>query len=156
MKKRTKILIIVAMVVLLGVTGYLNIMLNQSMTQQQITTTTSNYFSAFRTDREATRDRELLYYDAIINGENTSPEAKQNAENAKMALMAKMESELTIEGLIKSRGFEDAVITISDNSINVMVKCSSLDEPQVTKILNIVQTELKKTDIEGIKVIKVS
>ena len=41
MKKRTKIIIIAVMVLLLGVTGYLNVMLNKSVTQDKDSTTTS-------------------------------------------------------------------------------------------------------------------
>ena len=71
MKKRTKIIIITAMVLLLGVTGYLNIMLNNSISNNNNTTTTSSYFQTYRADRESTRDQEMLYYDAIISSEIT-------------------------------------------------------------------------------------
>ena len=49
MKKKTKIIILSAMVLLLGVTGYLNIALNSKVTQTQSNAVTSaNYFTTYR------------------------------------------------------------------------------------------------------------
>ena len=46
LKKKTKIIILVAMVLLLGVTGYLNIALNNRVTSTSTSAVTSaNYFS---------------------------------------------------------------------------------------------------------------
>ena len=68
LKKRTKIIILVAMVLLLGVTGYLNIALNNNVTTTTSNAITSaNYFDTYRMDRQTNRDQALLYYDAIIN-----------------------------------------------------------------------------------------
>ena len=94
MKKRTKIIILSLMIVLLGVTGYLNIVLNNSITEPTNTTTTTSYFVSYRNDRETSRDQQILYYDAIIDNESSSEEAVQNAENAKLELIAQMEKEL--------------------------------------------------------------
>ena len=67
MKKRTKIIILSLMVVLLGVTGYLNIVLNNSVKNTNTNVTTLSYFASYRNDRSSTRDQEILYYDAIID-----------------------------------------------------------------------------------------
>ena len=46
LKKKTKVIILIAMVMLLGVTGYLNIALNDNITQTSTNIiTTANYFS---------------------------------------------------------------------------------------------------------------
>ncbi len=155
MKKRTKIIIIAAMVLLLGVTGYLNVMLNKSISKvDDGSTTTSSYFQTYRTDRESTRDQEMLYYDAIIASESSTEEAIKNAENAKLALIEQMEQELVVEGLIKSKGFEDCVVTISDANVNAVVKASELSSTQVAQIVEIIQSQLA-TSIENIKIIPV-
>ena len=55
------------MVLLLGVTGYLNIMLNSGVKKpDDSTTTTTSYFTAYRTDRETTRDQEMLSLEATV------------------------------------------------------------------------------------------
>ena len=152
MKKRTKIIILTAMVLLLGVTGYLNIMLNSGVKKpDDSTTTTTSYFTAYRTDRETTRDQEMLYYDAIIGSDSATAEAKANAEQARLNLVTQMEKELVIEGLIKAKGFEDAIVTISDIHVNAIVKANEIKSTEVAQIVNIIQTQLG-TDIENIKV----
>lgn len=155
MKKRTKIIIIAVMVLLLGVTGYLNVMLNKSVSNNNDgTTTTSSYFQTYRTDRESTRDQEMLYYDAIIASESSSEEAIKNAEEAKLALINQMEQELVVEGLIKSKGFADCVVTISDSNVNAVVKAAELTSSEVAQIVSVIQTELS-VGIENIKIIPV-
>ncbi len=154
MKKRTKIIILSAMILLLGVTAYLNIALNNSINNSDPVTETANYFQTYRTDRESMRDQEMLYYDSIIASDTSTEEAISNAEEARLSLVAQMEKELVVEGLIKAKGFEDCVITISDNNVNAVVKCSSLTSDQVAQIVSIIQTELK-TNIANIKIIPV-
>ena len=155
MKKRTKIIIITVMVLLLGVTGYLNVVLNNSVSNSNNnTTTTSSYFQTYRSDRESTRDQEMLYYDAIIANETSSAEAIATAESAKLALIEQMEQELVVEGLIKAKGFEDCVVTISDTDVNAVVKSGELTEAEVAQIVEIIQSQLN-ISLENIKIIPV-
>ena len=144
LKRRTKIFILVAMVALLGVTGYLNIALNNNVAEAKPTSE----------DRQSTRNQELLYYDAIINSESSTAEAKANAEAKKMDIVNQMESELVMEGLIKAKGFEDAIVTNSANNVNVIVKCANLESSQVAQIVSIVKEQTSKS-LENIKIIPV-
>ena len=155
MKKRTKTIIITVMVLLLGVTGYLNVVLNNSVSNSNNnSTTTSSYFQTYRSDRESTRDQEMLYYDAIIANETSSAEAIATAESAKLALIEQMEQELVVEGLIKAKGFEDCVVTISDTDVNAVVKSGELTEAEVAQIVEIIQSQLN-ISLENIKIIPV-
>lgn len=142
MKKRTKILILSFMVVLLGVTGYLNIYLNNSVKQTNTNVTTTSYFTSYRNDRSSTRDQELLYYDAIIESESSTEAAVTAAQNAKLNLIAMMDKELAVEGLIKAQGFADCVIAISDTKVNVVVKAADLTDNEVAQISTTVMEQL--------------
>ncbi len=155
MKKRTKIIILSAMILLLGVTAYLNVVLNSSINSNDTVIETSSYFQTYRSDRESTRDQEMLYYDAIIASESSSEEAVKNAQSAKLSLVNQMEKELVVEGLIKAKGFEDCVVTISDNNVNAVVKASSLTSTQVAQIVSVIQTELTSVNLANIKIIPV-
>ena len=141
MKKRTKIIILTLMIVLLGVTGYLNIVLNNSITEPTNTTTTTSYFVSYRNDRETSRDQQILYYDAIIDNESSTEDAVKNAENAKLELIAQMEKELAVEGLIKALGFSDCVISINEK-INVVVDSIELTAGEVAQIKTTVMEQL--------------
>ena len=157
LKKKTKIIILSAMVLLLGITGYLNITLNNqtiSTGANQITTSTYNYFDSYRTDRTATRDQEILYYTAIMQDESSSQDDKAKAQEKKLALIAEMENELALEYLIKGLGFSDAIVTTSSSYINVIVKSSELNSSEVAKIVSVV-TENTDYALSSIKVIPV-
>ena len=144
LKKKTKVIILVAMVALLGVTGYLNIALNNNVAQTSTNTiTAANYFVTYREDRQATRDQELLYYDAIIQNESSTQEAKKDAETKKLAMLAQMETELVMEGLIKAKGFEDCIVTNLNPNVKIVVKCveATLTSAEVAQIVSIVKDQ---------------
>ena len=154
MKKKTKIFILVAMVLLLGVTGYLNIVLNNSTSPTEPTvTTTASYFELYRTDRETTRDQELLYYQAIIDSA-ASEEAVANAQAAIDELMIKMEKELIVENTIKGYGFSDCIVTSANENVNVIVEVESLTTTEVAQIVSVIQDTLH-AKLKNIKIIPV-
>ena len=152
MKKRTKIIILSLMVVLLGVTGYLNIVLNNSVKNTNTNVTTLSYFASYRNDRSSTRDKEILYYDAIIDSTSSTEAAVKAAEQAKLDLISTMEKELAVEGLIKAQGFSDCVIAISDTKVNVVVKGASINENEAAQISTIVREQLG-TELKNIIII---
>ena len=157
MSKKKKIIILATMFVLLVVTGYLNIALNGNSTTTVTNTdnvVTGNFFTTYRTDRQSTRDEEIAYYDAIIASPTTSTEARENAETKKQQLVATMETELVTEGLIKAKGFEDVIVTSSNNCINVIVKSAQLSSTEVAQIVSVV-TEQTNVSIDNIKIIPV-
>lgn len=153
-KTRTKkILVLSVMVVLLVATGVLNWVLNDRLidnTPADANAVTETFFAAYRSDREATRESEFLYLDAIITSETSSAEAKKAAEEQKLGLVERMEKELQLETLIKSKGFEDAIVTMSESGVNVVVGAPEVTAEQAAQILDIVQTEttFKAADVK--------
>lgn len=155
LSKKKKIFILIGMVALLVVTGCLNVFLNKKTTKANAETVTyGNFFTTYRTDRKTTRDQTIMYLDAIIeNGASTS-DAVAKAEAQKLYLTKSMDTELVLEGLIKSLGFEDAIVTTSTESINVIIKSDELTEAEVAQVLDIIVTETDKaaTDVRIIPV----
>ncbi len=142
MKKRTKIIILTLMIVLLGVTGYLNIALNSKIQQTNTTVMEGSYFSTYRTSRESTRDQQKLYYDSIIENGDPNDTAVVNAKNARQELIDRMDKEIACEGLIKLLGFSDCVIALSDSKVNVVVQAESLTDLEVANICSTVIDQL--------------
>ena len=153
-KPRTKkVLVLSVMVALLVATGVLNWALNDRLidnTPADANAVTETFFAAYRSDREATRESEFLYLDAIITSETSSAEAKKAAEEQKLGLVERMEKELQLETLIKSKGFEDAIVTMSESGVNVVVGAPEVTAEQAAQILDIVQTEttFKAADVK--------
>lgn len=156
MSKKKKVIILATMFVLLVVTGYLNIVLNNKngVIETGGTVTTGNFFTTYRTDRQSVRDEEIAYYDAIIANATSSAEAKQTAEAKKTQLVEQMEMELVTEGLIKAQGFEDVVVTSSTNCINVIIKAGELTSAEVARIVSVVK-EQSGVALDNIKIIPV-
>ncbi|MBR6788324.1 MAG: SpoIIIAH-like family protein [Clostridia bacterium] len=154
--KKKKIIVLGGMVALLVLTGVLNVILNITATNPSIDanagTTYTDFFTAYRADRVSSREQTMLYYDEIISSAETSAEAKAEAESAKLALSASMETELVLESLIKSLGFEDAVVTSTTENVNVIVKCEEMTGTQANQILEIIVTETE-TKASNVRII---
>ncbi len=146
LSKKKKIIILSVMIALLLVTGYVNVALNSSLSSELTTTTSTttsaNFYTAYRTEREATRTQEIQFYDSIIASATSSESAKAEAEQNKVALIAQMEKELVTEGIIRGKGFEDAVITTSSSNVNVFVKSAELTSSEVAQITTVVTEQL--------------
>jgi len=95
----------------------------------------------YKEDRQAVREKEVAYLDSIIENEKTDPEVLSEAQRQKIDITKNMEMELKIEGLIKAKGYEDAIVTVQATSVNVVVKAISLSDKQAAEILDIVKTE---------------
>lgn len=113
----------------------------------------SNYFIEHRLSRDKLRATLIDRLYEIINNENTNDETRTKAQNEIISLGQVAELELSLEGLIKAKGFEDALVFLSDDSASVVVSTNELTEQDVIKIFEIVKRE---TDIEAgnIKIMK--
>lgn len=156
LSKGKKIFILVGMVVLLLVTGYLNVALNRKSVTDITTTTssqTANFFSTYRVDKQSTRDLQIAYYQSVAK--TSKDQVQINEANAKiMEISAIMKTEVLLEGKIMAAGFSDAIVTTSDGSYNVMVKSNGITSAEVAKILSILvdETKVKATNVKVIPV----
>lgn len=145
-----KALVLCCMVALLVVTGVLNFVLN---TQIDKPTDVGNnvgnnnavetFFSSHRSNRETARAEEFSYLDAIISSESTSDAVKASAEQKQVELLSCIEKELVLESIIKAKGFDDAIVTMSTNNLNVIVNKAELTSQEVAQIVGAM---LKETD----------
>lgn len=152
-----KVIVLCSMVALLVLTGVLNFVLNGDLLSNDDPTqvdggAVTTFFSNYRTDRETARAEEMSYLDAIISSEDSSAEAKATAEEMKQELLANIETELVIENLIKAKGFEDAIVTMSTDNVNVIIQKAELESTEVAQILGII---LEETDYTASDVIVV-
>ncbi len=156
--KKKKIIVLLSMFVLLVITGVLNIVLNNST---EIPTGSSNtnysassFFTTCKADRITTRNESIDLYNEILESEASSAEAKSNAEEQINALLESMVMEVNMEGLIKAKGFSEALVNYSSTYINILVQSSELTETEVAQIVDIIQSQVVR-DIDYIKIIPV-
>lgn len=138
--KKKKIFIICGMLVLLVVTGCLNLFLKAPKEELQTTSSSVSLLTSYRASKLETRNSMLEMYDSIIS---TSKDSQQIMEtNAIISdLASRMETETVLEGMIMASGYEDVVVTNVDDSYTVMVKSNGLNADDVAKILSILVKE---------------
>lgn len=112
----------------------------------------TDYFKAFREERESVRALEIEYLDEIISTAGEDSETLTDAQQQKLSLVNSMEAELTVENLIRAKGFRDVAVTFHSGTVNVIVDTDTLSEEQVAQILDIVLRETGET-AENVKVI---
>ncbi len=111
-----------------------------------------NYFEQTRLERQTMYSQMLEAYNKILENEKIPSDQKSIASNEIKNINDRINAISIIENLIKTKGFEDVIILINDNNINVVVKQeNNLNDEQVAQILNIVSRELK-AEIEDIHI----
>ena len=101
----------------------------------------SNYFEAYRTNRQSIRDMEMRYVQTVSDNQNSDSAVKKEAEERLLEIASLMEKELKIENLIKAKGFEDVIAFVEEDSVNIVIKAEQITSAQATKILKIVVDE---------------
>ena len=159
MTKKKKIIVLSVMIGLLVLTGYINVALNNSLsdntnpsTTTETSASTQSFYTTYKTERDSTRKQELQFYEAIIASTTSSQDAKEEAEKNKLDLINQMEKELVVEGIIVGKGFEDAIVTQSSANVNVFIKSPELNSGEVAIITDVVREQLG-VDIDKIIII---
>lgn len=114
---------------------------------------TKNYFVEYRLSRDKLRASLVDRLDGIINNSNTNEDVRKEAQKEIIKLGNISEKELQIEGLIKGKGFDDAIVFLTDEDIKVVVSIEELTEQDMVKILDIVKSETDY-DSNNIKIMK--
>ncbi len=112
-----------------------------------------NYFVEYRLSRDKLRATLVDRLQEIINNENTSEAVRADAQREIMRIGNNSEIELQIEGLIKSKGYDDAIVFLTNKDIKVVVSAPELSEQDMVKILEIVKSETD-FDTHDIKIMK--
>lgn len=103
-----------------------------------------DYYANSKLDRDKMYAEMLSNYEKIINNSNASEAQKSIATQEVTKINNTKNAIMISENLIKTKGFENCVILVNDDSVNVVVKISGgLNTEGVAKIQNIVSRELK-------------
>lgn len=112
-----------------------------------------NYFVEYRLSRDKLRGTLVERLDGIVKDENTNENSRAEAQKEIMRIGNNSEKELQIEGLVKGKGYEDALVFLTDKDIKVVVSSPDIGEQDMVKILEIVKSETEYT-IDNIKIMK--
>lgn len=157
---------LVSLVILIAVAGYINLThkdedvmpasgeITLSEEQPQPTAQQDDYFTLSRHERDKSRSAAMDVYREVIQSGDSTAGAKENAQKELTAAAKAMETEAAIEGLIKAKGFEDAIVYISGTGANIVVKTIGLTPAQAAQIKDLV-VENAKIAPDKIKIVEI-
>mgnify|MGYP002562147849 CR=1 FL=1 len=110
----------------------------------------ATYILDMKMTREKQRNSLTQDLNEMINNPSTSEEARKEASSMKIQLVKDQEAELKIENILSTKGFENALVYISEGKVNVVVSEEKLDESDAAKIFDLVaeQADVKYENIK--------
>ena len=159
-------IIVTALAVLIAVAGYLNYTDNLSKKEKTKEANNNTYDSVYSQDNISDENGEIKSLDGEgldssaensgddVNGENEKKDGtnqedleenqKKKAVTSMTELTKTTDMENTVETLLKAKGFEDVLVTITDKQVDVIVNDAEMDETKKAQIENVVK---RKTGI---------
>lgn len=166
-----KQIVIGALVVMVGVAGYLNwkyesteqvdnttVVVSETNTEERVgeatfvSNTGEDYFLSCKNNRETVRSKSIELLKSIVDNPSSTQDAKDKAQAQMLDISSNIEAEGNIENLIKAKGFENAVVFINDGCVTVTVKSDGLTASETAKIKDIILGEIKNNNIKIVEV----
>lgn len=98
----------------------------------------STYILDMKMTREKQRNDLSEELNEIINNPSTTDKSREEASNMKLQLVKYQETELKIENLLSAKGFENALVYIGEDNVNVVVNKQGLSKSEAAKIFDLV------------------
>jgi stage III sporulation protein AH len=109
--------------------------------EAELVNTDDNYFANARLEKQKTRDAATETLAGLLEKTDLSAEEKASATAQALQTAQLMESETTIENLVKAKGFEDCIAYLDSENAKVVVKSEELDAAQAAQIKDIIVSE---------------
>ena len=110
----------------------------------------TDYAVAVKLNREQIRATNKEMLSEIINNEQLSEEAKQEAVNKMVELTNIAEKEANAEMLLEGKGFTNVVVSISENSCDVVLDMGEVTDAKRAQVEDIV---MRKTGVTADKIV---
>ena len=113
-------------------------------------TVKGNYFEEAKLSREQTRAKNKETLTSLVNNKNATNAQKDRAMNEIMKMTEINEKETATENLLAAKGFDESVVTILADSVDVVVNAEDLTEQQIAQIEDVVK---RKTECSADKIV---
>lgn len=110
----------------------------------------NDYFSSAKLAREQSRAKNKETLMEIINNKSLDAKEKKTAVNQVAAITDAAEKENAAELMLEAKGFEDAVVSISDDSADIVINAGELTSQQIAQVQDIVK---RKAGIAADKIV---
>ena len=95
----------------------------------------------FRTTRQQLRAMQKAQLNDVAHDADTDEELAAMAQRQLLLLCEREEQELTLEGILRMRGWERTVVTVHENSVNVLLPTQALTQQESSVIMELVCRE---------------
>lgn len=120
---------------------------------KEVVNINKNYFVEQRLSRDKLRASLIDRLAGIVDNDQTNETMRTEAQKEIINIGRISEAELQIESLVKSKGFDEALVLLTDKDVKVIVSVEELTETEMVKILDIVRSETE-FDMDNIKIMK--
>ena len=110
-----------------------------------------DYFSKSKLERDTMYSQMLETYENVLNSSNSLETQKQAATEEITKINNTKNSIMICENLLKTKGFENCVIFVNNESISIIIGAKELKEEEIAQIQNIVSREMN-SDISNIHI----
>ncbi len=172
---KKKQMVMTALVLMLGVAGYLNYRYDKDPAESvavfeekagepgigetvmvsgnaKTENSADDYFSVQKLERDTARGKIYEELKKTLDSENISEELRAQTENKITELMEYEEKEATAQNLLASKGFESTMVYITSESVTVNVKKNGLSRSDTAKIVDVVYELTKNNNIKIVEV----
>lgn len=111
---------------------------NTSATASSLSREQQEYFANERINRSQSQEKAIESLSDIIESASSSETAKQDAVKSAEKLALAIKAESNIESEIKTKGFDDCLVSINNDSCSVIVPKGKLDDAAAISIKDIV------------------
>ena len=110
-----------------------------------------DYFTKSKLERDTMYSQMLETYENVLNSSNSLETQKQSATEEITKINNTKNSIMICENLLKTKGFDNSVIFVNDQSISIIIGANELKEDEIAQIQNIISREMK-ADIQNIHI----
>lgn len=114
------------------------------------TASNEEYAAQVKLNREQVRSKNKEALMTVINNETLSKEQKQEAVDAVTKMTETAEKEANAEMMLKAKGFKNAVVSINDNSCDVVVEMPEQSDAKRAQVEDIVK---RKTGVPASSIV---
>ena len=111
----------------------------------------SDYFVKSKLERNTMYSQMIESYEKILNSTNSLETQKQSATEEIEKINNVKNSIMICENLISTKGFENNIIFVNKDSVNVIIGAKEISQEEIAQIQNIISREMN-ADIENIHI----
>ena len=123
----------------------------ENLIQETSNNVTDDYFAKSKLERDTMYSQMIETYENILNSTNATETQKQSATTEITKINNTKNSIMICENLLKTKGFEDSVIFVNDESISIIIGAQELKEEEIAQVQNIISRELN-AEIQNIHI----